>query len=227
MQQTQLSVAGKMIRIDQHEPPATAAKHPAIVLLHGAGGNVGWWLDRLAPHLTAAGLALYAPHYFDRTGTAHADLRTITDGVHVPQWIDTIDATLAYAAARPGIDRARIALLGISLGSFLSLALTARLSASASAAEQRRIRAVVDISGGLVAPYDALATSHFPPTLILHGESDQIVPVANAHQLDALLTKLAVPHTLRLLPEEGHFFSSAAQMQLLLAVGGFLSKHLT
>ena len=227
--QTTFPSGGRNIRIDVHEPTTTtaAAPRPAILLLHGAGGNVGFWLDRLAPQLTALGISLYAPHYFDRTGTVRADFATITDGVHVPQWLSTLDAALAFVAARPAVDPTRIAVIGISLGAFLSLAFAAQLSAAPDAAAHRRIRALVDVSGGLIPPHAGLATARFPPTLILHGADDTVVTVSHATQLDALLSQLNVPHQLRILPAEGHWFSSAAQMQLLLAVAGFLSQHLS
>jgi carboxymethylenebutenolidase len=216
---------GRDIRIDIHEP-TTPSAHPAIILMHGAGGNVGLWLDRLAPLLSSAGIALYAPHYFDRTNTVRADLAAITDGVHVPQWLSTLDAALTFAAGRPGVDPARIAVIGISLGAFLSLAFAAELSASPDPAARRRVRTLVDLSGGLIDSYAGRATRDFPPTLILHGEADNIVPVTHARALDKLLTALNVKHETRLLPNEGHWFSGAAQMQLLLAVAGFLSKNL-
>ena len=229
--QSSFPSGGSNIRIDIFEPdpqqPTTTAPHPAIILMHGAGGNVGFWLDRLAPHLRSAGIALYAPHYFDRTGTVRADHAAITDGIHVPQWLQTLDDTIAFAASRPHVDPGRIALIGISLGAFLSLALAAQLSASPDPTTRRRIRALVDLSGGLVPPYAAQATSHFPPTLILHGEADTVVPISHAHTLDQLLTTLHVPHETRLLPNEGHWFTGPAQFQLLLAVSAFLTRHLT
>jgi carboxymethylenebutenolidase len=213
---------GRDIRIEMHEP-ATASPHPAIILMHGSGGNVGRWLDVLAPRLTALSIALYAPHYFDRTGTVRADLAAITDGVHVPQWLSTLDDTLAFVAARPNIDPKRIALIGISLGAFLSLAFAAQLSASTN---RRRIRAIIDLSGGLIEPFAAQATRDFPPTLIVHGEADTVVSINYARALDKQLTALGVTHETRLLPNEGHWFSGMAQMQILLAVASFLSKNL-
>jgi carboxymethylenebutenolidase len=213
------------IRIDMHEPKTSSA-HPAIILMHGSGGNIGFWLDRLAPYLNSAGVALYAPHYFDRTNTVRADLAAITDGVHVPQWLSTLDAAVTFASTRPNVDPGRIAIIGISLGAFLSLAFAAELSASSDPVIRRRIRALVDLSGGLVDPYAARATSAFPATLIVHGEADNVVPISHAHKLDKLLSNLNVKHETRMLPNEGHWFSGAAQMQLLLAVGGFLSKNL-
>jgi dipeptidyl aminopeptidase/acylaminoacyl peptidase len=196
------------------------------MLLHGAGGQVSFWLDRLAPHLLSAGVALYAPHYFDRTGTEYADLGTIADGVHVPQWLDTIAAALQWIKARPSVDPQRIALVGISLGAFLSLSLAAINSASNDPAVRGAIRCVVELSGGLAEPYCRAATSEFPPTLILHGASDTVVTVSHAHDLDRLLSGLHVAHETKILPGQGHWFTSVAQMELLLSVSDFLGRHL-
>jgi len=117
------------------------------------------------------------------------------------------------------VDSERIALLGISLGAFLSLALGTQLPAGT-------IRAIVEISGGLVAPFADAATSAFPPTLIVHGDADTVVPVAHAHSLAERLKKLNVEHQQKLLPGEGHWFSAAAQDSILQAVALFLAAHL-
>jgi carboxymethylenebutenolidase len=217
---------GKTIRLEVHEPATFTKPIPAILLLHGSGGNLSFWLDRLTPHLASAGVALFAPHYFDRTNTERADLATITDGVHVPLWLDTLSATRDLIATRPSIDPTRIALVGISLGSFLSLAFAAVNSASPEPAVRSKIKCLVDLSGGLISPFAEQATTAFPPTLILHGEADNIVPVSRARELDAQLTRLKVPHETRILPREGHWFSTMAQLQLMMAVGTFLRKNL-
>lgn len=198
----------------------------AIVLLHGSGGNLDFWTSRLAPLVQGAGIALYAPHYFDRTSTHRADLATISDGLHVPQWLGVVDEAVRFVANRPGVDRQRIVLAGISLGGFLSLAFAAKLSASLDPREHGRLRAVVEISGGLVAPYNAQATERFPPTLILHGAEDTVVPSSFATALDEKLTKLNVAHRTEIFPGEGHWFSTAALPRLLLAVSGFLEERL-
>ena len=223
----ELRVDNVPIRLYAQEPPPESGKgHAAIILLHGAGGNLDFWTSRFGPYLQEAGIALYAPHYFDRTGTTRADPALLRDGPHVPQWLDVIDATVRLAASRPGIHPERIVLAGISLGAFLSLAFAATLSAADDPAQHQRLRAVVAISGGLVNPFAAQANSAFPATLILHGEQDNVVPVSYAESLDRKLTELNVAHRTEILPGEGHWFTAAALPRMLHAVSGFLQAHL-
>jgi dienelactone hydrolase len=208
---------GIPIRIDQQEPVGNG-RHPAILLLHGSGGNTGFWFQRIAPQLGRLNLGLYAVHYFDRTGTIRADRETILDGYHFPTWIQTISDALAYIRTRPSVAPERVALLGISLGAFLSIALATQPAA--------RIRAVVEVSGGIPEPAVHDLSSGFPPTLILHGDADTVVPVSMAHQLDTLLTEGGVPHQTVILRGQGHWFDAAAQLQILMATAGFLARNL-
>lgn len=208
---------GKVIRLHVTRP-GTPGSHPAIVLLHGSGGGVSFWLDRIAPMLSRLGVVVYAVHYFDRTGTERATSAMLADGVHVPLWLATVRDAVRYIATQAGVDARRVALVGVSLGAFLSLALGSEPGPG--------IRAIVDISGGLVPPYDAHATAKFPPTLIVHGEADSVVPVALAHALKARLTTLHIPHEQLLLPGEGHWFSAAAQLRILGSVASFLGREL-
>ncbi len=215
MQWTVMS-GGKTVRVDGTEPAGTGP-HPALVLLHGAGGHVNFWLDRIAPLAAGIGVAVYAVHYFDRTVTTRADPAMLADGKHVPSWLEAVQDAVAAIAARPGVDAGRVALVGISLGAFLSLAL---------AAEGLRVKAIVEISGGLVPPYEAMATTTFPPVLIVHGEADTVVPVAAAYGLQKTLTRLGVPHRMEVLAGEGHWFSGVAQIRILGAVADFLRERL-
>lgn len=219
------SCGGKQIGLDVLGQ-LTPGRHPALILLHGSGGNVGFWLSRLEPALAETGILLFAPHYFDRTGTDRADLAIISDGVHVPLWLDTLEAALRHVAEHPQVDPQRIALVGISLGAFLSMCWAALHSARTQASAPS-VRCLIELSGGLPEPYASQATARLPPTLILHGEQDTVVPVGQAQALAALLQRLGVPHESHILRGEGHWFSSAAQWQLLLAVSGFLSRYLT
>ncbi len=206
---------GKPIRLHVTRP-STPGPHPAIVLLHGSGGGVSFWLDRIAPMLSRLGVLVFAVHYFDRTGTDRATPAMLSDGVHVPLWLGTVRDVLAHIRSQPGVDPRRIALVGVSLGAFLSLALGV----------ESGIRAIVDISGGLVPPYDVQVTPSFPPTLIVHGDADTVVPVSLAHALKARLTALHVQHEQLILPGEGHWFSAPSQLRILGAVASFLGREL-
>jgi carboxymethylenebutenolidase len=175
------------------------------------------WLQHIAPAVTAMGIAIFAVHYFERTNTSRADPVMIQDGKHFPLWLDTARDALAHIAAMPEVDARRIALIGISLGAFLSLAL---------ATEAKPVRALVDISGGLAEPWSTRATSAFPHTLIIHGEADATVPVSFAVELDHLLTRLEVSHQTLLLPDERHWFSPPALVKILAVMLNFLKAHL-
>ena len=234
LKQLQFHSGGLSIRMHVQEIEPTAEMplrvRPAVLLLHGAGGNVDFWLSRLSPFLQEGRISLYAPHYFDRTGTVRADLASMTDGVHVPQWLETLEDALRFTAARPGVDPSRIVLAGVSLGAFLALAFAAQRSAVSPTkgpeAEPPRLRALLDVSGGLVEPFHSQATSRMPPTLILHGATDTIVPVRYAQELDRRFTQLGVPHQTEILAGEGHWFSAAALPRLLMAVSSFLQQHI-
>ena len=49
-----------------------------------------------------------------------------------------------------------------------------------------------------------LVKSGFPPTLIIHGDSDQLVPVQQAHKIDAAFEAAGVTHKLIISPGTGH-----------------------
>lgn len=76
------------VEMDQHEPETSrvqAAPHPGILVLHGSGGAGSYWLERFAPALTRFGVAAYAPHYVQKTGSQRATPEMILDGQHFPQ----------------------------------------------------------------------------------------------------------------------------------------------
>jgi dipeptidyl aminopeptidase/acylaminoacyl peptidase len=204
------------IRIERYEPPG-AGPHPALLMAHGSGGAVSYWLNRLAPQLTALGVGIHAPHYFDKTGTTRATAETILDGQHFPAWLRALEDAIGDLRARPSVDERSIGVLGISLGGYLAVAL---------GLSDPRLRLVIELSGGIPPGWEHRISAAMPPTLVLHGAKDAIVPVSEAHKLQQLLTEGGARCQTEIFPQENHWFSSNVGPKLLMTCGAFLAKYL-
>ncbi len=195
-------------------PAVNGQRFPAVIGLHGSGGSS----ERMAEPaslLAAQGFAVYVPHYFERTGTTSvADKPTILR--HFFAWGKTLWDAIGFVAERPEVDAQRIGLLGFSLGAYLALSV---------AAVDSRVQAVVEFFGGL--PKEAkLFMRRFCPVLILHGDADQIVPVAEAYHLQQLLEKKKLPYEMQIYPGIGHGFSGETWQDAGLRSVQFLQKYL-
>jgi carboxymethylenebutenolidase len=185
---------GKPIRLDAYLPPDTPADPlPAVVALYGAGGNISG-MEQYASMLAAQGFAVYLLHYFDRTGTESADKPTILR--NFPLWMKTLWDAISFIETQPRADGKRIALLGFSLGAYLSLA---------NSPIDHRVQAVVEFFGGMPKEIH-LFMRRLCPVLILHGEADATVPVDEAYQLQKLLEKKGIPYEMKIYPGAGHGF---------------------
>jgi len=184
---------GKPVRLDAYLPDSPTASLPAVVALHGAGGNVTG-MERYASTLAAQGFAVYVLHYFDRTGTESADKPTIM--LNFPLWMKTLWDAISFIETQSQVDRERIALLGFSLGAYLSLA---------NSAIDPRVKAVVEFFGGMPKEMH-LFMKRLCPVLILHGEADSTIPVEEAYQLQRLLEKKGIPYEIKIYPGIGHGF---------------------
>src|SRR5579875_2962589 len=206
----------KTIRISQYQP-SNRGRHPALLLVHGSGGAVTWWLDRFAPALLRFGVGLYAPHYFEKTGTVRATAETILDGRHFPAWLATLQDCVDALRTDPFVGPARIGVLGISLGGYLAIGL---------GASDPALRLVIELSGGVPPGFESQLSPESPPVLVIHGEKDHVVPVSEARKLQALLRSRNVRHQIEIFPHEDHWFSANSTPRLLMACGGFLAQYL-
>jgi carboxymethylenebutenolidase len=184
---------GKPIRLGAYLPDTPAGPLPGVVALYGAGGNVSG-MEKYASMLAAQGFAVYLLHYFDRTGIESADKQTIMR--NFPLWMKTLWDAISFAETQPQVDGKRIALLGFSLGAYLSLA---------NSAIDHRVKAVVELFGGMPKEMN-LFMRRLCPVLILHGEADATVPVEEAYQLQKLLEKKGIPYEIKIYPGAGHGF---------------------
>jgi len=203
---------GKPIRLDAYTPESTASL-PSVIALHGAGGDATG-SGKFAALLAEQGFAVFVLHYFDRTGTEYADKPTIL--LNFPVWMKTLWEAVSFVEKQPAVDRERIALLGFSLGAYLSLA---------NSSIDGRIKAVVEFFGGLPREMK-LFMRRLCPTLILHGEADPTVPVAEAYNLQHLLEEKEMPYEMKIYPGEGHGFEGETWRDSAFRTLRFLQKHL-
>jgi carboxymethylenebutenolidase len=205
---------GKSIRLDCFLPSANGQRFPAIIGLHGSGGGHTSMAEP-AGLLAAQGYAVYVLHYFERTGTVEIDsLQTVFR--HFPAWMKTLWDAVSFVAAQPSVDPERIGLLGFSLGAYLALS---------AAAIDSRVKIVVDYFGGFPKEMKLLMR-RFCPVLILHGEQDATVPVAEAYHLQQMLEKKQIPYEMKIYPGAGHGFSGETWRDSGLRTLAFLNQHL-
>lgn len=205
---------GRAIAIERFDAPS-GGRPPAVLLLHGADGMTYGERYRMGARVLASGgYQVFLPHYLDRTGERRAGYATI--GGNFPAWTDTVVDALDLVAREPGVDPRRLGLLGTSLGGALGLAV---------AAQDRRVRAFANYFGFLPESI-AAGARRLPPTLVLHGARDLIVPVANAYAIEALLKRLGVPHELHVYPDQAHGFAGAAQFDAAQRTATFFGRYL-
>jgi len=204
---------GKAIRIDSFLPAVNGHRLPAVIGLHGSGGGHATIADP-ASMLAERGFAVYVLHYFDRTGTESADRPTIFR--HFPVWMKTLWDAVSFVEKRDEVDPRRIALLGFSLGAYLSLS---------NAAIDPRVRAVVEFFGGLPKEMK-MFMRRLCPVLILHGESDETVPVAEAYHLQEVLERKKIDYQMKIYPGVGHGFSAEVWQDAKLRTLSFLQQQL-
>jgi dienelactone hydrolase len=206
---------GKTIAVDTFQTAGSSLR-PAVLMLHGADGlGYNTQYREGARGLAAAGYQVHLVHYLDRTGEKRASFSTLFQ--NFMPWMGAVEDAMSFAASFPGADPDRIGIVGISLGAALGLAVSST---------DRRVKALVNYFGPL--PQGAIAiTSHLPPTLVLHGSADPIVPVANAYAVEALLRQQNVPYEIKVYPGQGHGFRGAAEADATARALAFMQRYLS
>jgi dienelactone hydrolase len=146
-------------------------------------------------------------HFFDATG--HQD--GIDDPKKIKEedfraWMGAVRDAVYYARNLPHVKRERVGLLGFSLGGFLCL--------SVAADKEVKVAAVGSYFGGV--PDKLCPDLHWlPPTLVVAGGKDRIVPVSHAYTLIGFCQVHGLPCTHKIYPKEGHLFQEALMIWVL------------
>lgn len=185
---------------------AAGERAPALVVMHGWGGNAQMMLPLAAP-LHAAGFALLLLDARCHGGSDDDRFASL------PRFAEDIEAGLAWLAVQPTVDGGRLGIIGHSVGAAAALlaatrqpALGAVVSLAAfahPAAMMRRwlasrripywpfgayvlayVQRVIGHRFDDIAPCRTIARVRCP-VLLVHGEDDATVPVAEAREIHA------------------------------------------
>jgi dienelactone hydrolase len=144
--------------------------------------------------------------------------------------IKTIDDGIRNVRRDPLVDKNRVGIVGMSLGSATGLVLASR--------PENGIKAFICMSGCVPPHVDLKATARtLPPLMVLHGKQDPIIPVRMAEELFDAMPKEARDkgvHVKTIFEKGGHLFIDPQTKELQLAdalfaeMAGakFLKEHL-
>jgi phospholipase/carboxylesterase len=205
-------------------PPSGAKPTALVVLLHGVGAD-GHDLISLASHWApllpnAEFVAPDGPQPCDMApyGRQWFSLQDRTPSVifaGVSASAPSLDRFLDEALAARGLDDSRLALVGFSQGTMMSLHVGLRRA--------RPLAGIVGFSGALTGP-DHLAAEirSRPPVLLIHGEADPVVPFSMLGLAEQTLNANQVPVETLACPRLGHSIDEAG----LKRGGAFLQRVL-
>ena len=184
------------------------ASGASVLLVHGGGFVIGSRrmqpMRFVATRLASAGIAVCS-----------VDYRMIFRGGRLAEAVDDVRAALAFwrdRAERLGLTD-HVSLVGLSAGGTIALLVAARepvarLACCFGLYEVAHLPSLYPRLLFRTADRDAWRLDAYPaaPTLLLHGEADRLVPVAQARRLAAQREALGLPTRLVVYPGVRHGF---------------------
>lgn len=160
--------------------PARPQGAPLILALHGGGGSADQFArsSGLARPANRLGYAVIFPEGTGRAGTRNGGYCCGSAARNGVDDMAFLDAVIADAARRFGLDAGRVYLTGMSNGAIMAETYAARRAA--------RIRAVAGVAGTMDTSRNRVTAP--VPLLHIHGTADPMVPYAGG-QGDSSLTR--------------------------------------
>jgi dienelactone hydrolase len=206
LQQVSVASRGGDVQVRCYSVPGAGAL-PAVVLLHGASGfgPFSRHYESYAESLAAAGFRTCAVLYYSAS-----DSRVLAEGSQTEKsalfgkrfmaWVATINDVVDGLSKLPIVEPESLGILGFSQGAYLAVGV---------AGTNRRIKALAEFYGGFPGPLENQITQ-LPPTLIVHGESDTVIPVQEAYVMEAAAKLRTTSVATKVYTGAGHGFDVPA-----------------
>ncbi|HEY9104441.1 dienelactone hydrolase family protein [Chitinimonas sp.] len=202
------AVAPQQLTIPTSERPVTVALYaaagevprPAMLILPGRQGLQAFpeAYQQYASNMAEHGIDAYLVNYYSDTDEAAVALAGRFDyNTRFRAWTNLVGEVGAYIAGQKQ-STGRVGLLGFSQGGKLALA---------SAAQFPKLGPVVIIGSRMPAPAMLRGEiTRLPPVLVLHGESDAVVPLSEGRNIVDKANELGAGGKLVIYPRVGHGF---------------------
>lgn len=194
--------------------PAGSGPFGAVVISHGAGGNVSAYSRSIAVEMRRWGLVAIATNYTHAGGVPIGSPGTANDpgasdaNIRRGHTVREILRTLAY------VDQSRVAAHGHSMGAFVTTALVAAYPGDFRVASHTAGGVRPD-GAGLAAPTESQARAVRTPYQLHHGDQDVVVSITQDQRLAGILQANAVAHEFHVYPGAAH--NDVAQNTTVLA----------
>lgn len=210
---TSYKFEGRTVRVEIYRPLGSHAV-PGALVLHGASGlGRGWFVYPFAKAMAERGVAAAVVHYYDglgkRRGKASPRIFTTRERI--------VKSALDFLERRKDIRSDSLGVYGMSLGGFHALAL---------GVADKRVRAVVSLGGGLSGHIPKSAVRNLPPTLIIHGSRDRVVPFKRALDVSRAIERVGGPVEMKVYRGVGHSLSSKTHKDAVNTIARFMAKTL-
>jgi dienelactone hydrolase len=203
-----------------------AVERPLVLILHGRAGYEIFRsnYDRYAIDAVQAGMRACTLLYYDEQDQTLMPNKATADARFKERyavWVQQVLASVVPLSKRAGAPTSKVGLLTFSQGGFVGLG---------AASQSEDFAAMVALYSGIPSTLNAADIFQLPPLLLIHGDADQVMPVAASHRLDALAQQVAPAHELILVDGADHGFdfivnSAVAEKARKQAIA-FLQKYL-